>query len=148
MESNIGLFLTKRARLSPNLEGWVDVATERRYSFAELNARCNRTANALASLGVKKGDRVALLLMNSVEFCESFFAIGKLGAVCVPLNWRLVPDELAFILKDSGSTHLIYGEEFSGMNLKAVTFNCRCAVIADGGGKEMILNVRVRNASL
>jgi len=115
MESNIGLFLTKRARLSPNLEGWVDVATERRYSFAELNARCNRTANALASLGVKKGDRVALLLMNSVEFCESFFAIGKLGAVCVPLNWRLVPDELAFILKDSGSTHLIYGEEFSGM---------------------------------
>lgn len=115
MESNIGLFLAKRARLSPNLEGWVDVATERRFSFAELNARSNRTANALANLGVKKGDRVALLLMNSVEFCESFFAIAKLGAVCVPLNWRLVPDELAFILKDSGSTHLIYGEEFSGM---------------------------------
>jgi acyl-CoA synthetase (AMP-forming)/AMP-acid ligase II len=51
--------------------------------------------------------------MNSVEFLESFFAIAKLGAVCVPLNWRLVPDELAFILKDSGANVLLYGEEFA-----------------------------------
>jgi acyl-CoA synthetase (AMP-forming)/AMP-acid ligase II len=52
------------------------------------------------------------MMMNSVEFEESFFAIAKLGAVVVPLNWRLVPDELAFILEDAGATILIYGSDF------------------------------------
>ena len=113
MKNNVGLLLAKRAHLSPSLEAFVDVATKRRFSYAELDVRCNRVANALAALGVRKGDRVSLLMMNSVEFLESFFAIAKLGAVCVPLNWRLVPDELAFILKDSGAEALIYGKEFA-----------------------------------
>jgi acyl-CoA synthetase (AMP-forming)/AMP-acid ligase II len=113
VKHNIGGVLRKRAHLSPALEAWVDVATERRFTYSEVNTRCNRTANALAALGVGKGDRVALLMMNSVEFFESFFAIAKIGAVCVPLNWRLVPDELAFILKDSGARTLIFGEEFA-----------------------------------
>jgi len=113
LKNNIGLFLAKRAYLNPRLEAFIDTHTSRRFTFAELDARANRTANFLArELGVKKGDRVALLLMNSPEFMESFFAIAKLGAVCVPLNWRLVPDELQFILKDSGSTVVIYGGEF------------------------------------
>jgi O-succinylbenzoate-CoA ligase len=114
MKNNIGLLLGKRARLSPGLEAFVDVASERRFTYAELDARCNRTANALVAIGVRKGDRVGLLMMNSVEFLESFFAIAKIGAICVPLNWRLVPDELAFILKDSGTSVLVYGEEFAG----------------------------------
>ena len=113
MKHNVGLLLTKRAHLSPGLEGFVDVATNRRLSYAELNARCNRSANALRALGVRRGDRVALLMMNSAEFVESFFAIAKLGAISVPLNWRLVPEELAFILKDSGAAVLVYGEEFA-----------------------------------
>jgi acyl-CoA synthetase (AMP-forming)/AMP-acid ligase II len=50
--------------------------------------------------------------MNSAEFMEAYFALAKVGAVVVPLNWRLVPDELEFILKDSGTRRLIYGEEF------------------------------------
>ena len=50
--------------------------------------------------------------MNSAEFMESYFALGTIGAVVVPLNWRLVPDELEFILKDSGTRRLIFGEEF------------------------------------
>ncbi len=112
MKNNIGLLLAKRAELNPGLEAVVDVATERRFSYAEANARCNRTANALRDLGVAKGDRVGLLQMNSMEFFESFLAIGKVGAVCVPLNWRLVPDELEFILNDSGASVLIFGEEF------------------------------------
>ncbi len=112
MKNNVGLLLAKRAHLSPNLEAFVDVASARRFSYAELDIRCNRIANALAALGLRKGERVALLMMNSVEFLESFFAIAKLGAVCVPLNWRLVPDELSFILKDSGAQTLIYSAEF------------------------------------
>ncbi len=50
--------------------------------------------------------------MNSAEFMESFFALAKIGAVVVPLNWRLVADELEFILEDSGTRRLIYGDEF------------------------------------
>jgi len=57
--------------------------------------------------------------MNSVEFVESFFALAKLGAVVVPLNWRLVPDELSFILKDSGTGILVYGGEFAN-NVKTL----------------------------
>jgi O-succinylbenzoate-CoA ligase len=114
MKNNVGLFLAKRAFLNPTLEAFVDTHSGRRFTFAELNARANRTANFLAGeLGVKKGDRVALLLMNGPEFLESFFAIAKLGAVCVPLNWRLVPDELQFILKDSGARTVIAGGEFA-----------------------------------
>jgi O-succinylbenzoate-CoA ligase len=114
MKNNIGLFLGKRAYLNPRLEAFIDTHSGRRLTYAELDARANRVANHLKrELGVKKGDRVALLLMNSPEFMESFFAIAKLGAVIVPLNWRLVADELQFILKDSGSTVLLYGEEFT-----------------------------------
>jgi O-succinylbenzoate-CoA ligase len=113
MRNNVGLFLAKRAHLSPQLEGFVDVDTDRRFTFAEWNARANRTAHALRDAGVGKGDRVALLMMNSVEYMESFFAIAKLGAVCVPLNWRLTAEELAFILRDSGSSTLIFGGEFT-----------------------------------
>src|SRR5690606_31673944 len=81
MRNNIGLLLSKRAMLSPTLDGLVEVERERRFTFAGLNARTNRTANALRALGIGPGDRVALLLMNGVEFTESFFAIAKIGAI-------------------------------------------------------------------
>lgn len=112
MEHNIGRFLTKRAELSPDLDALVDVAQGQTYSFRQLNDRCNRTANALSAAGVARGDRVGLLAMNSVEFEESFMAIAKIGATIVPLNWRLVADELSFILTDANVTTLIYGQEF------------------------------------
>ena len=99
MKTNIGLLLTKRAHLNPDREAYVESDGSRRYTFKELNERSNCLANALKANGLQKGDRVGLLLMNSVEFMESFFAIGKVGGVVVPLNWRLVADELEFILK-------------------------------------------------
>ncbi len=112
MRNNLGLFLSKRAELSPALDAVVEVASGRRFSYAEVNQRSNRTANALRALGVQSGERVALLLMNGVEYLESFYALAKLGTIVVPLNWRLLPHELAFMLKDSGATLLIYGNEF------------------------------------
>lgn len=112
MKTNIGLFLAKRAMLSPTREGYIDSKSGDRLTFTALNLSCNRVANGLVSAGVKPGDRVALLMMNSAEFLESYFAIAKIGGVVVPLNWRLVADELEFILKDSGSQTLIFGEEF------------------------------------
>jgi acyl-CoA synthetase (AMP-forming)/AMP-acid ligase II len=112
MNNNIGSILTKRTLLNPTNEALFDVAQGVRFSYDELNNRTNQVANGLRSLGVKKGDRVALLMMNCHEFVTSFFAIAKIGAVIVPLNWRLVPDELEFIVKDAGATVLIAGSEF------------------------------------
>jgi len=113
MPINIGTVLTRRARLEPDKEGLVETATGNRLTYRQLNARSNRVANGLGALGVAPGQRVGLLLMNSTEFVESFFGIGKIGGVVVPLNWRLVADELEFILHDSGTAVLIFGHEFA-----------------------------------
>jgi len=112
VQNNLGLFLTKRAFLSPDLEGYVEGDGSFRLTYHALNASCNRVANAFAAAGIEKGERVGLLLMNSREFMESYYALAKIGAVIVPLNWRLVADELEFILKDSGTQRLVFGEEF------------------------------------
>ena len=68
----------------------------------------SRFATVLLAQGVRPGDRIAFLLMNGVEYIEAYFGAAKIGGVMVPLNWRLVPDELEFILKDSGSRVLIF----------------------------------------
>ena len=113
MRNNLGLFLTKRAFLTPDRDGYIDGRPGGvRLSFRELNQRCNQVANAFLADGIRMGERVALLIMNSAEFMEAYFALAKIGAVIVPLNWRLVADELEFILKDSGATRLVYGSEF------------------------------------
>ena len=111
-KNNLGLFLTKRAFLSPHHDAYVDSHSGLRLNYDELNRRCNQVANAFVAAGIQKEERVGLLLMNSAEFMESYFALAKIGAVIVPLNWRLVADELEFILKDSGTKRLIYGDEF------------------------------------
>lgn len=113
MNNNLGLFLYKRAFLSPDVEAYVDSHSDLRLTFAELNERSNRIANALVADGIEKGERVGLLLMNGAEFMEAYFALAKIGAVVVPLNWRLVADELEFILKDSGTRRLIFDGEFA-----------------------------------
>jgi len=113
MRNNLGQFLAKRAQLNPGLEALVDVATGRRLTYAELNDQANRAAHALRGIGVRKGDRVATLLMNGQEFVEVFFGAAKGGAVIAALNWRLVADELALILADSGAETLVFGAEFT-----------------------------------
>ena len=113
MPQNIGEFLTNRARRDSNLEAIYEHASGRRFSYTELNGRSNQVAHALRSIDVTHGDRVGLLLMNGTEFIETFFAVAKIGAVNVPLNWRLVADELEFILDDAGVTVLLFSQEFS-----------------------------------
>lgn len=108
MCTSVGFVLTRRAHLDPELEALVEVERERRFTYKELNARTNQVANVLLAKGLRKGDRVAFLMRNGVEFVESYFAVAKIGAVAVPLNWRLALDELEFIVKDSGSLALMY----------------------------------------
>jgi O-succinylbenzoate-CoA ligase len=76
-------------------------------THAELHDRAARVATVLAGDGVGPGDRVALLLHNRIEFVESLLACHRLGAVAVPINFRLAPDEVDFVLADSGATVLI-----------------------------------------
>ncbi|MCC5859518.1 MAG: o-succinylbenzoate--CoA ligase [Ectothiorhodospiraceae bacterium] len=88
---------------------------EHRFTYGELNRRTNAVANALWYRGIRKGDRVALLLLNSNAFLETFFACAKLGAIAVPLNYRLSPAELHFILSDSGARVLVYHPRFANL---------------------------------
>lgn len=112
MKCNIGLLLSKRADITTAAEAFVEVERGRRFTFEELNNRCNRTANMLLERGVKPGDRVATLLKNGIEFVEIYFAVAKIGAILVPVNWRLVANEIAYILGDSGAGLLIYDADF------------------------------------
>jgi acyl-CoA synthetase (AMP-forming)/AMP-acid ligase II len=110
---NIGDFLATRAFLNPNKEALYDVATGDRFTFTQANDRANRACAMLASLGLGKGDRVALLTYNGHEFLESFFGPAKAGMVIMPLNWRLTADELSFILKDGGAKAIIFDRDFA-----------------------------------
>ena len=81
-----------------------------RLTYAELNARAGRLAHALSSAGVGRGDRVATLLHNCPEFVETLFATAKIGAVFVPINFRLAGPEIGRILEDCAATALIHGD--------------------------------------
>ncbi len=76
-------------------------------THAELHDRAARLASVLAAAGVTAGDRIALLLRNGIEFVESLLACHHLAAVPVPINFRLAPDEVTFILTDSGAVAVI-----------------------------------------
>jgi acyl-CoA synthetase (AMP-forming)/AMP-acid ligase II len=112
MKHNVGLSLKKRSNISANSEAFVEFERARRFTFTQLNQRSNRIANALLARGVKPGDRVATLLKNGIEFIETYYAVAKIGAVMVPVNWRLVANEIAYIVGDSGAATLIYDADF------------------------------------
>ena len=103
--------LAKRADLGPERVAMEDINHDHRVTYRELHLRTGRTAALLASLGVTEGDRVALLCRNRIEFFELLFACARLGAILVPLNWRMPAQELAPLLEDCGAGWLISGAE-------------------------------------
>jgi acyl-CoA synthetase (AMP-forming)/AMP-acid ligase II len=88
-------------------------------SYAELDERVTRLAAALAGRGVRHGDRVAVLTLNGLEAVETFLATARLGAIAVPVNFRLVADEVAYALSDSGATALVVDPALAGTAAKA-----------------------------
>jgi acyl-CoA synthetase (AMP-forming)/AMP-acid ligase II len=82
-------------------------------TFNQVNDRANAMIRALLDQRVKKGDRVAVLLYNCVEYCELLYALPKAGFVMVPLNYRLVGRELTYIIEDSEANTLIYDAELN-----------------------------------
>ena len=105
---NVGLHLSKRAELDPRQQALVDDSAGLRFTYAELNEQADRAGHVLTGLGLSKPDRVALLLPNCHQFVEVFYGAARAGLVVVPLNWRLVADELEFMLRDSGATVLVF----------------------------------------
>lgn len=106
----IGNVLTKRAFTTPHREALIFNDTTITYS--RLNQRVNRLANALLALGIHPGDRVGLLMYNSPEFLETYFALSKIGGILVPLNTRLSVPEMDFILSDCDVKAFVFGEAF------------------------------------
>jgi fatty-acyl-CoA synthase len=102
----IGHWVKRHAELSRDKVALV--FQEEEFTFYELNERVNRLAHVLLSKGVRKGDRVAGLLLNCNQFVESVFACAKLGAMFVPINFRLTAPEVQYILKDSGAHVILY----------------------------------------
>jgi acyl-CoA synthetase (AMP-forming)/AMP-acid ligase II len=107
---NLGMHLKRSARWFSDRTALVHGSV--RLTYSELNERVNRLANALLSLGLEKGSRVALLSPNRHQLVEGAFAIYKAGLVEVPLNARLSITELVQMLNNSETSALILGEEF------------------------------------
>jgi acyl-CoA synthetase (AMP-forming)/AMP-acid ligase II len=110
MNLNVPFMLLRNVHEKP--DKLAIVSGDRRYTYREFNERVNRLANALLKMGVQKGDKVAYLLNNCGEFAEISFALSKIGALSVPLNFRLKGEEIGYILEHSDSSFLFFGPEF------------------------------------
>ena len=83
-------------------------------TWGEFNVQANRFANLLLSRGVKKGDKIAILLMNCIEWLPIYFGILKTGAIAVPLNFRYTADEIKYCCKLAEVDGIVFGPEFTG----------------------------------
>lgn len=84
----------------------------KKLTYAEFNHRVNRLANGLLAKGYKPGDHIAILAFNCIEYFEILFALGKVGMVAVPVNFRLVGPEIIYTINHSNSRALIYEADF------------------------------------
>src|SRR6185312_982702 len=108
---HFGDVLRMNARLFPDKIGARDL--DRAMSFAQWNARACRLANALTGFGLAKGDRVAVLAYNRIEWMEIYAATAKAGLVMVPVNFRLLAPEIRYIVENSEAKALIVEDELA-----------------------------------
>jgi fatty-acyl-CoA synthase len=109
-------WLEHRARCTPERVAVVDAATGQRWTFEELHERACRLAYYYQEKGIKKGDRIALLSPNDIGYMDQFFACAKLGAIFVPLNWRLSLAELDYLIQDCVPACFIYHDSMEGLS--------------------------------
>jgi len=113
-------WLAYYAEFDPGRLAAVDLATGRWLSYGQFNERATRLATALRErFGVERGDRVAFLARNSTDHFETMFACWKLGAIFVPMNWRLSPHETAAILEHCEPKLVLHDQEFAGLLAQA-----------------------------
>ncbi len=106
-------WLAKQRALRPDKIALVDLATERRITYRNLDERTSRCAEFLRGVWkIEPGERVALLAPNCTDYVELLYACARIGAPLVCLNWRLSVEENIGVLADSGATALVFGAEF------------------------------------
>jgi long-chain acyl-CoA synthetase len=101
MTTTIGKVFDLTVKRFPNKPAIYDVRKNIRFTYKEWNEQVNRLANALSKEGVKKGDRVSTFTFNTEELGTAFFACAKIGAIFNPINFRLMPEEVAYIIADA-----------------------------------------------
>ncbi|HEY3139192.1 MAG TPA: fatty acid--CoA ligase [Blastocatellia bacterium] len=142
-------FLRRARTWFPKTTGIVD--GELRMTYGEYAERCDRLSNALVELGIKKGDRVAWLGYNSHELLEAYYGVVQMGAVLLPLNIRLTPAEIAFILNDSETVAVFYNRDMmpiiEGIRHQASTIIHYVPLEADGSGKDYEALISAAGAS-
>ncbi len=111
---NVGNWASKRARFPLTAEKTAFVSGDRSLTYGEFDLRVNRVANGLLAAGLKKGDRVAGLFFNCIEFMEVYFACAKAGFIFIPLNFRFTAAELADIFSDTNPGGFFFHPEFAG----------------------------------
>ncbi|MDX2448272.1 MAG: AMP-binding protein [Desulfobacterales bacterium] len=110
---NLGQQLKLNASKYPDTIAIAD--EDRQYTFPETNQRVNKLCHSLLSLGLRKGDKVAVFMENSIEIVEIFLATAKTGLVIVPINFRLVGREVSYIVNNSDAKAFIVDNEFTPM---------------------------------
>ncbi|MED3562738.1 fatty acid--CoA ligase [Bacillus xiapuensis] len=108
MGTTIGKVFDLTVKKFPNKEAIYDVRKNVRLTYKEWNEQVNRLANALLKEGVKKGERVSTFLFNTEELGTAYFACAKIGAVFNPINFRLMSEEVAFILADAAPKVVLF----------------------------------------
>src|SRR5437868_6474948 len=106
-------FMRRARSLFPQKEAVVDGA--RRFTYAEFLDRCDRWSLVLQRLGVAHGDRVAYIAPNTHAHLEAYYAVPQLGAVLVPINYRLTADDFAYIISHSGAKIVCAAPEYLDM---------------------------------
>ena len=124
----LGTWPARRARISPDRTALFD--PQRSLTYAELTERTARYAGALRRLGVGPGDRVAYLGVNAVEVFETFFAAWLLGAVAVPVNYRLSGAEIRYMLDDAGVSVLVHSADTDALVAAAAPLRDGVRVLA------------------
>ncbi|WP_460354390.1 long-chain-fatty-acid--CoA ligase [Mycobacterium sp. ZZG] len=107
------------------------VAGDTTVTYGELDDRSNRVAQAFLAAGVGFGDRVAFVEKNGIEFFDVAFGLAKIGAVGVPVNWRLAAPEMRHVIVDSGARIVVVGEEFAG-HLEAIEAELDADIVVIG----------------
>jgi acyl-CoA synthetase (AMP-forming)/AMP-acid ligase II len=108
---NLGQTLPVNAKKFPNRVALRD--RQRSFTYPETNRRVNKLAHSMAALGLSKGDKIAALLENSIEFVELYLATAKIGLVVVPINFRLVGQEVEYIVANSDARALLVHDDFA-----------------------------------
>ena len=108
---NLGQVLKVNAKKFPNTIALKD--NKRSFTYPELNKRVNKLSHSLLSIGLKKGDKVAVLLENCIEIVEAYLATAKTGLVIVPVNFHLVGRKMEYIVNNSDARAFIVHEEFT-----------------------------------